>query len=156
MPKEHAKTEKTEKTERTDKTERMFPDAQSFMVQDVDTGELMKAADVFMRVAGLAPTEDAIAQLCDAFVPALRIMCERGYDPKGGTWKEGGYMPILIELRKKVMRLWFRCWRRGESPWLSDSTVDLINYGGMAMRSAGLRPWGKWGAPYDFDPDPQD
>jgi hypothetical protein len=111
-----------------------------------------KAAE-FMTACGLDPTPDAIAQLTDAFLPALQIVCERGYDPKGATWREGGWMPIVIEVRKKAARLWFRCWRNGKPPWTEDHPVDLINYCGMLMRSDGLAPWGSWGQPHDFNDD---
>jgi hypothetical protein len=110
----------------------------------------LASARKFMEDMGLKPTSDAVDQLIHAFVPALRIMCDRGYDPKGGTWQEGGWMPILIEVHKKTKRLWYRCWRRGIEPWTEDHPVDLINYCGMLIRAGNLSPWGQWGAPYDY------
>ncbi|SRR6266496_1661438 len=104
------------------------------------------AAYTFMDAVGLSPTPDAVAQLTDVFVPCLRIMCERGYDPSGATWQEGGWRSQLIDIRKKFSRLWFHGWIKGV--FRSDHGYDLINYVGyyqrLAMRG---RPWGSWGEP---------
>lgn len=101
---------------------------------------------VFMESLGMTPTPDAIDQLLLAFVPALRIMIERGYDPNGATWREGGWRGILHEMRKKMSRLWFYSWIHGT--FHADSGLDMINYGGFYVRLAcsGM-PWGSWGEP---------
>src|SRR5258708_14130445 len=58
------------------------------------------AAERFMKECGLSPTHDAIEQLTDAFLPSLRIMCDRGYDPNGATWREPGWRCFLTDIRK--------------------------------------------------------
>ena len=102
--------------------------------------------DDFLREIGLEPTPDAREQLAYAFVPALRIMIERGYDPAGQTWKNGGgWMGLVFEIKKKTERLWWRAWRKGE---YDKDVYDIINYAGMYARSDQVKPWGTWGAPY--------
>jgi len=104
-----------------------------------------EAAIQFMKDFGLDPTSDAIEQLTDVFVPCLRIMCERPWDPNGLTWKRSGFYGILTDIRKKFERLWERGWRHGKRH--DDSGYDLINYVGMYMRSNPDLPWGEWGEP---------
>jgi hypothetical protein len=97
------------------------------------------------REEGIMVTPDAREQLAYAFVPALKIMCERGYDPAGLTWKNGGgWMGLVFELKKKTERLWWRAWRKGE---YDKDVYDIINYAGMYARSSRVAPWGTWGAP---------
>ena len=103
------------------------------------------AVDFFVR-CGLDMTDDAVDQLVDAFLPALRIMCERGYDPDGATWRESGWRGTLTDIRKKFTRLWFRGWRRGR--YDPDSAIDLINFCGFYYRLHNEgKPWGEWGEP---------
>jgi hypothetical protein len=101
----------------------------------------------FLKDVGVAePTPDAIAQLVEAFLPSLRIMCARGYDPNGLTWRASGWRGQIQEIRKKVDRLWLRGWLRGKFD--PDSARDIINYAGFYLRLAGKgEPWGQWGEP---------
>lgn len=102
----------------------------------------------FLEGNGLNPTPDACEQLAEAFLPALRIMIERGYDPTGATWKKGGWRGLLHESRKKLERMWHRSWLHGQ--YDPDSALDGINYYGMYLRLACKGPsWGEWGEPQD-------
>ena len=105
-----------------------------------------KAAQEFLEECCLIPTPDAIDQLVEAFLPALAIMCERGYDPEGATWREAGWRGQLMEIRKKTHRLWHRSWLHGRFD--ADSAIDLLNYAGFYLRlkNKGM-PWGAWGEP---------
>jgi hypothetical protein len=103
-------------------------------------------AVMFLENMGLTPTPDAVGQLLEVFFPCLAIMCSRGYDPNGATWREGGWRSQLVDARKKFKRLWFHGWIKGI--FIPDHGWDLINYVGyyqrIAMRGA---PWGEWGEP---------
>lgn len=105
------------------------------------------AARQFFKELGIDdPPMDAICQLLIAFVPSLRIMCERGYDPNGLTWRASGWRGQIQEIRKKTDRLWLRGWLRGRFD--ADSARDIINYAGFYLRLAGEgKPWGDWGEP---------
>ncbi len=102
-------------------------------------------AEKFMRECGLNPTPDATDQLANVFLPCLRIMCEREWDPSGGTWRKSGVMGILTDVRKKFERLWERGWLHGKRH--DDSAHDLINYIGFYLRS-NESLWGRWGEPH--------
>jgi hypothetical protein len=104
------------------------------------------AAWTFLESVGISATNDAISQLVEAFLPALRIMCRRGYDPDGETWREGGWRGLLHEIRKKTARLMHRSWLGGRFD--PDSALDLVNYAGMyyRLKNAGA-PWGALGEP---------
>jgi len=106
--------------------------------------ELNSAARAYMHSCGLKPTPDAVDQLVEVFLPCLRIMCDRPWDPEGGTWRRSGMMGILTDIRKKFERLWYRGWIRGQRH--DDSAFDLINYVGFYLRS-GESQWGDWGDP---------
>ena len=105
------------------------------------------AARTFFKEMGIDdPTPDAIGQLLIAFMPSLRIMCERGYDPNGLTWRASGWRGQIQEIRKKTDRLWLRGWLRGRFD--ADSAKDIINYAGFYLRLRGEgQPWGDWGEP---------
>jgi hypothetical protein len=96
------------------------------------------------------PTPDAIGQLLEVFVPCLQIMCERGYDPTGKTWRQGGWRSQLVDIRKKFSRLWFHGWIKGR--FVPDHGFDLINYVGYYQRlqMKGM-PWGEWGEPEESE-----
>ena len=116
----------------------------------IDKANAVAAARDYLDQVGLVPTPDAIAQLTDAFLPALSIMCKRGYDPNGATWREGGWRSILLEIRKKAARLWFRGWLKGN--YDADSSLDLMNYAAMYYRLKNEGPpWGFWGEPGEPD-----
>lgn len=114
----------------------------------------------YMSDMGMEPTPDAARQLENSFVPALRIMCQRGYNPRGVTWKEGGWMSLVWELYKKIRRIHFKCWLRGQQDY--DSALDIINYAGMLHRAHDeqVTAWGILGPPSpdadrsDPEPDP--
>jgi hypothetical protein len=111
-----------------------------------DHAKDLDAAYEFLDRCALTPTPDAVEQLIDAFLPALRIMCERGYDPQGGSWRESGWMGQLVEIRKRASRLVHNSWRHGRFD--QNNAVDLINYAGYYLRIKGEgKPWGSWGEP---------
>jgi|SRR5262252_2515472 len=101
----------------------------------------------FLREMGIEqPTPDAIGQLMEVFVPCLRIMCERGYDPTGASWRSGGWRSQLVDIRKKFTRLWFHAWIKGR--FVKDHPIDMINYLGYFIRlEMKGEPWGDWGEP---------
>jgi len=99
----------------------------------------------FMEGCGLSPTPDAIDQLVRVFLPCLKIMCERGYEPDGGTWRESGRLGALSDARKKFMRLWNQAWKHGRHDD-KDHAFDCINFLGFYVRHDVDR-WGEWGEP---------
>lgn len=104
------------------------------------------AADQFMRSCGLDPTEDAVGQLTEAFLPCLKIMCERGYDEEGRTWRAEGWRGMLWKGRDKSDRIWWHGWRHGR--FHADSVLDAINYFGYYYRIGHQGdPWGTRGEP---------
>jgi hypothetical protein len=104
----------------------------------------MEASVKFMDDCGLVPTPDAIDQLTYVFLPCLAIMCQRGYDPNGGTWKKSGRLGALSDVRKKFERLWERAWIKGKKH--DDSAIDLINFIGFYLRSE-KEGFGDWETP---------
>jgi hypothetical protein len=102
------------------------------------------AAFRYLQDIGLDPTPDAVQQLDLVFRRCLTIMCERPWDPEGGTWREAGRLGALADVRKKFQRLWYRAWICGKSH--DDSAIDLINYTGFYLRSENNR-WNEWGEP---------
>jgi hypothetical protein len=111
-----------------------------------------KSARKFMLDCGLKPTSDAVEQLVDVFLPCLKIMCNRGYDPEGKTWKKEGWRGMLWKIRDKADRLWYRGWKRGQFDY--DSPLDLINYAGFYYRLHNEGdPWGERGAPGSSEMD---
>jgi hypothetical protein len=104
------------------------------------------AAKVFLESIGLDPTPDTIDQLALAFVPALRIISERGYDPNGKSWRECGWRGQVYEIIKRCKRLMFNSWSNNRFD--ANNAVDLINYAGFYLRMKNIgRPWGEWGDP---------
>lgn len=112
---------------------------------ELDLGDMESAARAFMHACGVEATPDAVEQLTEVFLPCLQIMCERPWDPNGGTWRKSGWLGIMTDVRKKFERLWERAWQHGERH--DDSILDLINYLGFLRRSKKSR-WGAWGEPY--------
>jgi hypothetical protein len=108
-----------------------------------------KRLETFLESLELTPTPDAIDQFFRVFLPALRIMCERGYDPAGRTWREAGWRPQLYESMKKMARIKFWAWSRTEPVMSLTEVPDLINYLGFYQRGIeeDIRPWGEWGEP---------
>lgn len=101
-------------------------------------------AQRFIEDMGMIATPDAVSQLVEVFVPCIRIMCERPWDPNGKTWRKSGRLGVLSDARKKWERLWERLWIHGKRH--DDSAFDLINYVGFVLRSEDS-DWGEWGAP---------
>jgi hypothetical protein len=111
----------------------------------VDDFDIMVAAEEFMNKMGMEPTPDALSQLLEAFVPCLRIMCERGYEPSGALWRKAGILGIIWDVRKKFERLWYRTWTLGIRH--DDSAFDLMNYVGMLVRADPNSRFGDAGEP---------
>lgn len=118
--------------------------------QELTKSAMRKAAREFMQMCGMEPTADSISQMTEVFIPCLRIMCERPWDPRGGTWRAAGRLGALADLKKKFDRVWYRYWLCNK-PHI-DSILDLINYAGFALRSEDDR-WGSWGEPGSVDTD---
>jgi hypothetical protein len=102
-------------------------------------------AEAFMRTMDMEPTPDAVGQLLEVFVPCLRIMCDRGYDPTGGLWRKAGVLGIIWDVRKKFERLWYRTWTLGIRH--DDSGFDLINFTGFLLRADPDSRFGDAGEP---------
>jgi hypothetical protein len=112
------------------------------------------AAFDFLQKIGLTPTPDAIGQLAGPFAEALTVMCERGYDRRGRTWRGHGWRGQVHDILDKAVRLRFHSWsnRRFDA----DSATDLINFSGFYWRLRNEGPaWGEWGDPGD-GPDPRE
>jgi hypothetical protein len=111
------------------------------------TPAIYKHAHAFMSAVfgedGYTP--DSVGQLVDVFVPCLRIMVERGYEPTGGLWRKAGVLGIIWDVRKKFERLWFRTWTQGKRH--DDSGFDLINFTGMLLRAEPDSRFGDAGEP---------
>lgn len=90
-------------------------------------------------------TPDSIGQLVEVFIPCLRIMVTRGYDPSGGLWRRAGILGIIWDVRKKFERLWYRTWTLGKRH--DDSGFDLINFTGMLLRAEPDSRFGDAGEP---------
>lgn len=112
---------------------------------ELDLGDMGSAARAYLAACGVKSTPDAVEQLTEVFLPCLQIMCERPWDPNGGTWRKSGWLGIMTDVRKKFERLWERGWKHGDRH--DDSILDLINYLGFLRRSRKSR-WGDWGEPY--------
>ncbi len=113
---------------------------------DISDNKDYSAAYSYFKAHGLKPTPDAIAQLEDVFLPCLAIMCSRGYDPNGLTWKAEGWRGMIWKIRDKSDRLWFHGWKQGR--FVPDHALDLINYAGYYFRLAHMgSPWGTRGEP---------
>jgi hypothetical protein len=112
----------------------------------METAETRDAAFDFMKAIGLDATPDAISQLAGPFSEALRVMCTRGYDREGLTWKRRGWRDLVYKIMDKTNRLKFHSWFH--SHFDGDSSIDLINFSGFywRMENEGL-PWGETGAP---------
>jgi len=90
-------------------------------------------------------TPDSVGQLVQVFVPCLRIMVERGYEPHGRLWQRAGVLGTIWDVRKKFERFWFRTWTLGVRH--DDSGFDLINHTGFTMRADPDSRFGDAGEP---------
>jgi hypothetical protein len=107
-----------------------------------------EAAYDFMHKIGLDPTPDAIGQLAGPFAEALRIMCERGYDREGRTWRDKGWRGLVHDILNKSGRIRYHSWLH--SRFDGDSAIDGINFNGFYWRQRNQGPrWGTWGEPGD-------
>jgi hypothetical protein len=127
-----------------------FPDGQvcdKCRTKDYAAEELTmrEAAAEFLDRCSMEPTPDAISQLVEVFVPCLRIMTTRPWDPMGRTWRKSGIFGAFTDAKKKWERFWERGWIHGQRH--DDSGHDLINYVGFVMRSDPDSGWGEWGEP---------
>lgn len=111
----------------------------------MDKAKLHEACIEFLSRCDLDPTPDAVDQLEEVFLPCLRIMCERPWDPNGGTWRRSGILGVLTDARKKFERFWERTWTHGQRH--DDSGLDLINFVGFVMRADPQSRWNEWGEP---------
>lgn len=105
------------------------------------------AAREFLDQCNVKPTQDAVDQLVQVFLPCLEIMCDptHPWDPNGGTWRKSGILGAMTDAKKKWERFWERTWKHGKRH--DDSGFDLINYIGFVMRSDPESGWGQWGPP---------
>jgi len=112
----------------------------------VEEDRIREAAYDFMKALGLEPTPDAISQLSGPFALALTIMCERGYDPDGRSWKVKGWKGLVVDILNKAGRIKFHSWEHSEFD--PDSAIDLVNFAAFywRLRNEGSR-WGWLGEP---------
>jgi hypothetical protein len=104
------------------------------------------AAVTFLDTCSLVPTPDAITQLTEAFLPALAIMCQRGYDPNGANWKKMGWRGLIFEVGKRVDRIVFNSWVHNR--YDQNNAVDAINFLGYYIRLRNKGPaFGSRGEP---------
>ncbi len=118
----------------------------NYVTENSVQGDRYEDCRLFLLNAGLEPTPDAIMQLRDAFLPALEIICTRGYDPDGKTWKLRGWRGMVHDILDKAERLKFHSWQH--SRFHKDSAIDIINFAGFYVRLENQGdPWGTWGNP---------
>lgn len=100
----------------------------------------------YLKQCGYEPSDDAVAQMTDVFLPAVGIMCGRS-SLRGEIWRQSGWRGSLFEARKKMHRLWYAWWENDRAD--DDSALDLLNYIGFALRArdADIGPWGIYGDP---------
>lgn len=117
-------------------------EAETILQEDSDRD----AAYDYLKRLGMDPTPDAIAQLAGPFALALSVMCDRGYDPEGATWRSKGWKGIVHDILNKAGRLRYNSWVHDEFD--GDSSIDLINFAGFywRQRNSGSK-WGWLGQP---------
>jgi hypothetical protein len=104
------------------------------------------AAFDYISTLGVEPTRDSIEQLAGPFAEALRIMCTRGYDPEGRTWKIRGWKGLVHSVLDKAERIKFHSWDNDR--FHEDSAIDIINFAGFYWRLKNKgKKWGEWGKP---------
>lgn len=116
-------------------------------IYDVDDAKTTRDAAIeFMERCDLEPTQDAIDQLAEVFLPCLRIMTTRGYDPDGATWRANGWRGMISKILDKSERIMFHGWKHGR--FHADSVLDIINFAGFYYRLKHTgEPWGTRGEP---------
>jgi len=116
------------------------------MAEDTANGmDYHQAAVDFLEKCSLVPTPDAVEQLAEVFLPCLAIMCERGYDPDGNSWRDKGWRNQITEVMERADRLQFNVWRHGRRD--ENNARDIINYAAFLLRSDWGNEWGKFGPP---------
>jgi hypothetical protein len=82
----------------------------------------------------------------DVFMKAMLIYYERQEEHGDAVWQASGWKGMLVDMRKKLDRLWFKYW--GEVPTNEvnlDSAYDLLNYTAFFIRQVEANnPDGKW------------
>lgn len=101
-----------------------------------------EAAYDYLRKCGLEPTPDAIGQLTGPFTEALKIMCTRGYDRDGATWKMRGWRGLVHDIMDNAFRIEFHSWDHRD--FYPNGAIDIINFAGFywRLKNAG-KPWGR-------------
>jgi hypothetical protein len=104
------------------------------------------AAFDYLQKIGLDPTDEAVNQLAGPFAEALAIICTRGYDPTGATWKSKGWKGLVHDILNKSGRIKYNSWRHNRFD--PDSAIDIINFAGFYWRwkNHGSK-WGELGKP---------
>ena len=82
------------------------------------------------------------------FVEAWALYRERNR-LHAGVWREAGWRGVLVDMMKKMYRLWWRFWKGEMKPEgkALDDAFDLLNYGAFFIRLArereekGSWPW---------------
>jgi hypothetical protein len=91
------------------------------------------------------------------FMKALRIYEQRQEQHGDAVWKASGWRGMLVDMRKKLDRCWFRYWNQDnqmtpkeEYTDALDSAYDLLNFTAFFIRQveAGNRD-GEW--PWELD-----
>jgi hypothetical protein len=108
------------------------------------------AAYDYLKKCGLTPNPDAISQLTEAFLPALQIICERGYvdpdNPDKHFWQARGWKGIVHDIMDNAFRLRLFSWERNE--FYENGALDIINFAGFYLRLKNQgRKWGEIGEP---------
>jgi hypothetical protein len=119
---------------------------ESRVAEDTANGrDYHQAAVDFLGKCSLVPTPDAVEQLVEVFLPCLAIMCERGYDPDGNSWRDKGWRNQITEVMERADRLQFNVWQHGRRD--ENNARDIINYAAFLLRSDWDNEWGKFGPP---------
>jgi hypothetical protein len=123
-----------------------FVGAFSYEEQPISAAHIREASRNFLEEILLVPTPDAVDQLAEAFVPCLEIMCKRGYDPNGATWRKNGWRGTLWEMWKRMQRLLYMSWENDRYD-LNDA-IDLTNFTAFYIRFKNQGPpFGQMGNP---------
>ena len=129
-------------------------DGYSLFAGHAATRDDRESARNFLRAVGLENVpDDAVGQLLHAFVPALRVMCEREaeqkYSPEGAVWRKAGWRAQLQQVFRQIDRINWLAWMHDRPA--ENETIDAINALGFFHRGRadGIPRWGTWGEPGD-------
>lgn len=93
----------------------------------------------------------------DIYLKAMLIYYERQDEHGDQVWQASGWRGMLVDMRKKLDRLWYRYWNQDSSVTpvedydkALDSAYDLLNFTAFFIRQveAGKRD-GEW--PWELD-----